>query len=204
MTPYKNIIFDMGMVLLDYDPVRSILPYTDDPQIIREIRMLLYHSSEWILMDAGLITDEEAMQAILPRFHSNEVRDIARKAFDCWHVRNLTVHEGMPELVLDLKNAGKNLYILSNISLRLAEDDYWKTIVPHAELFDGAVLSAEVKFLKPQKQIYETLLQTYGLNAADCFFIDDAPRNIEGAARCGIAGYVFDGDTEKLRRTLGI
>lgn len=56
--------------------------------------------------------------------------------------------------------------------------------------------------LKPQREIYQLLLDTYGLQAEECLFIDDSPLNVEGACCAGIRGIVFDGDLPRLRREL--
>ena len=65
--------------------------------------------------------------------------------------------------------------------------------------FDGVVLSGKIGLTKPNKEIFEYLLNTYKLNANECLFIDDSPLNINGAKNAGIEGYVFDGDVQKLR-----
>ena len=56
--------------------------------------------------------------------------------------------------------------------------------------------------IKPQREIYELLLDTYGLQAEECLFIDDSPLNVEGAYCVGIQGIVFDDDLGRLRREL--
>ena len=68
--------------------------------------------------------------------------------------------------------------------------------------FDGLVLSAPIHLLKPTAEIFQYLLDTYHLKAEECLFIDDLPRNITGAEKCGIKGYLFDGDAERLEQYL--
>ena len=53
--------------------------------------------------------------------------------------------------------------------------------------------------MKPERQIYETLLERYGLKAEECYFVDDTPLNVVGAMRCGMDGAVFHGSVEELR-----
>ena len=64
------------------------------------------------------------------------------------------------------------------------------------------MVSSEEKLLKPQHEIYETLFARFKLAPEECFFIDDAPYNIEGAYLCGMPGAVFHGDVEELRYNL--
>ena len=202
MVSYKNIVFDMGRVLADYDANRATEKYTDDPAIIREVNLVVYHSGEWTLLDGGLISDEEALKNMLRRCSSDEVCRAAEFSFRHWDDFNLWQHPGMDRVIADLKQAGKGLYILSNVSLRMAVNDRWREYVPYPDDFDGVFLSAEYKMLKPQPIIYETFCNRYGLKAEDCLFIDDLKRNIDAAKACGMGGIVFDGDAEKLRKDL--
>ena len=68
--------------------------------------------------------------------------------------------------------------------------------------FDGTLVSADVKLVKPQPEIYLLLLSTFGLKADECFFIDDSTLNMEGAFFCGIPGAVFHQDVHELREKL--
>ena len=74
---------------------------------------------------------------------------------------------------------------------------------PHSH-FDRHVFSAEIGLVKPHKEIFEYALKTNGFVAEETLFIDDSPQNIAGAKACGIEGYLFDGDVEKLRMYLEI
>ena len=75
--------------------------------------------------------------------------------------------------------------------------------MPGAEYFDGMLISAEEKLVKPDPAIYERLFSRFHLRPEECFFIDDLPANIEAARRCGMDGYCFtDGDEAALREVL--
>ena len=66
-------------------------------------------------------------------------------------------------------------------------------------MFDGVIISADHKLLKPEKEIYEKLYETFGLNPSECFFIDDVAANIEGAAATGMQGHCYcHGDLDIL------
>ena len=69
-------------------------------------------------------------------------------------------------------------------------------------VFDGFFVSSEHVLLKPQHEIYEKFFEVFDLKPEECFFIDDNPLNIEGAACCGMAGTVFKGDVDRLKREL--
>ena len=111
----------------------------------------------------------------------------------------------MPELdgvslVRELKAMGYGIYLCSNASERLLE---CYRIIPGIECFDGILFSAEVKCVKPQKEMYQHLFERFHLKPEECFFIDDVMLNIEGARACGMDGYCFaDGDEAALRAAL--
>jgi putative hydrolase of the HAD superfamily len=107
--------------------------------------------------------------------------------------------EGMAELVQELKENGYGIYLLSNASLR--QHDYWSK-VPGWQFFDGKIISADEKVMKPHPDFYRIALERFALKPEECFFIDDVPANIEGALYCGIPGAVFHGDMALLRRQL--
>lgn len=193
----RNVLFDMGNVLLRFD--RQV--FLDRLDVTKEEKQLLlkevFLSEEWILMDAGLLREETAepiMRGRLPEHLHDAVHQLA----SCWDQPILPV-EGMSELVRELKEAGYGIYLLSNASVR--QHDYWPR-VPGSEFFDGTLISADEKIMKPQAEIYRLCMQRFGLKPEECFFIDDSPANIEGAAACGIAGAVFNGDAACLRSSL--
>ena len=106
---------------------------------------------------------------------------------------------GMAELVEELKNNGYGIYLLSNASIR--QHEYWPQI-PGWQFFDGKIISADEKVMKPHPDYYLRALEKFGLTPGECFFIDDVPANIEGALYCGIPGVVFHKDVKLLRLQL--
>ena len=110
-------------------------------------------------------------------------------------------NEEMEALVRELKAKGYGLYVCSNASIRLPS--CYKAVIPAVECFDGLLFSAEVKCIKPQKEMYEHFFRRFGLKPEECYFIDDLPMNIEGARACGMDGHCFaDGSVENLRKDL--
>ena len=107
----------------------------------------------------------------------------------------------MEELVTDLKRDGYGLYLCSNASLRMLK--CYGDVIPGIRLFDGVLFSAEVKCMKPQKEMYRHLFDRFGLRPEECFFVDDQPLNIEGGRACGMDGYCFaDGEAETLKKVI--
>lgn len=193
----KNVIFDMGNVLLAFDRNR----FLDAVGVTGEDRRILlnnvYLSVEWARMDRGSMTEAEAAASMcthVPERLHNAVHSLV----DAWD-RPIIPIPGMAELVRDLKAAGYGVYLLSNASYR--QHEYWPR-VPGSEYFDGTLISADVKLVKPEREIYKLMCSTFGLVPEECVFIDDATINIEGAERVGIHGIVFHGDSEETREKL--
>ena len=193
----RNIVFDMGNVLVRFDPDlfldRVGAAEADRPLIMREV----FKSVEWAQMDRGNLTDEEAVQRMcrrLPERLHGTVEDLVLH----WDLPILEI-EGSFDLVRELKELGYRIYLLSNASLR--QHAYWPR-VPASRYFDGTFISADVKVIKPQPEIFQLFLDSFRLDAAECVFIDDSNYNIEGALNSGMSGIVFYGDMGEVRAKL--
>ena len=203
ITDYKNIVFDMGGVLVDYTADNATRHFTDDPEIIREIHNVMFYSQEWLALDLGSMTDEKAISRILPRLSSDKVREIAKITFEHWHEYNNVERPGVAPMIEALKARGQKVYILSNVSRRLT--DTYKNVVPAPELWDGAFFSGEVLALKPQPIIYQMFFDRFGLDPSECFFIDDLPENVEASIKCGMDAWCFNtANNDDLRKALGL
>ena len=188
----KNIIFDMGQVLIDYCPERytaAFLPGgqgTDDCELVTKV---LFGGEEWQKLDAGQITEADALSAMLPQL-PDRLRAPARALFYGWQSYIQPIPQTNHLAVL-LKRSGYRLYILSNTGVRL---HVYSHRIPAFGLMDGAVYSADVQQIKPNTDIFQTLLHRYSLKPEECFFIDDNADNIQAAATLGIHTHQFDKD----------
>lgn len=196
----RNIVFDMGKVLLDYDPVKVCWQFTDREEDVALIGKELFFSEEWVMLDRGDITEEEALLRVQGRLPDERLKTMAAESLAHWHEYNISPKPGMRELVIALKERGCRIYLCSNASLRLR---VFQDQIPGIEYFDGTLVSAEERVLKPEPEIFERLFERYSLRPEESFFIDDLEVNIEGARRCGMDGYCFaDGDVERLKKYL--
>lgn len=104
----------------------------------------------------------------------------------------ITYQETIPateSLIEDLKGAGYRLFVLSNMSKDYIEFLRKLSVFQH---FEGEIISCEVNLIKPEKEIYQLLLDTYNLDPKQTMFIDDRVENVEAAATLGIAPFHFD------------
>ena len=193
----RNIVFDMGQVLLRFEPLlfmeRLGVQGEDRELLHREV----FKSLEWARMDRGSLTDAEAAEIICRRV-PGRLHEAVEKLVSFWD-RPILEIEGSFALVEELKALGYKIFLLSNASLR--QHDYWPR-VPASRFFDGTLISADVKLVKPQPEIYRLLFERFSLKPEECFFIDDAIGNVEGAFYCGMPGAVFHGDYREIRQKL--
>ena len=194
----KNVIFDMGQVLIHWRPDMFTAQFELDKEEEALLMKEVFKNREWPQLDRGTISEEDATASVCTRLPEKLHPMAERIIFDWWQ-RPLVPMEGMEALIQEIKENGYKIYLLSNASIRLRE--YFHRI-PGSQYFDGQLVSAEEKLLKPQHEIYETLFERFDLVPEECFFIDDSPYNIEGAYLCGMAGAVFHGDVEELRQNL--
>lgn len=198
----KNYIFDLGNVLVHFDPMHMTLPYAADPAVARQICDVVFDRLYWDPLDFGGITDEELLHNCHQRL-PKELHETADLVYRRW-LHHLPFINGMPQLVKDIKARGGRLFLLSNVSIGFAQQ--YPEVPAFKELFsrfDGLVFSGPLHIIKPHPEIFHHVLDTYGLNAEESIFIDDNAANIAGAKAVGIQAYHFDGDAQKLRAALG-
>lgn len=197
----KNIVFDMGQVLVMYDGNLVCSHFIEDEKERNEVNTAVFLSPEWVFLDMGVMSEEAALRKMQSRLDTEHKRRMAALCFEHWHEYNMKPREDMGELVRWLKSMGYGIYLCSNASVRLLQ--CYKELLPAIECFDGILFSAEVLCIKPQKEMYEHLFERFGLVPKECYFIDDLELNIEAARGCGMDGYCFeDGDIVKLRTAL--
>ena len=198
MSTIRNVVFDMGNVMIHFDPEvfidrENIMDLDDRRLIMNE----LFLSVEWAQMDAGILTEETAEPLIMRRF-PERLQPVVRNLLYNWAIPRAEI-DGMKELVIELKEAGYGVFLLSNASV--AQHRYWP-LVPASQYFDGKLISCDVKVVKPMWEIYQMFTDRFGLDPEECMFIDDAPSNVAAAIACGWKGIVFHGDAEELRNKL--
>jgi len=188
--PIKNVVFDLGRVLINWNPEKVAANFSTDPQLQKSICDNIFYHKNWEDLDEGLFTEEEALDRFakatnLSKKEIDELMEQGRKSF---FVKQETLNE-----LLRLKEKYK-IYCLSNMSI-----ENWariKSDFSFDKYFDGIVISAEVKLVKPDPAIYHHLLNQYKLIPEETIFIDDLSENIKTAEKLGIRGIRFD-ESEK-------
>lgn len=186
----KNIVFDVGNVLIKFEPDKMLARYGLSEDEINAALEKVFFSREWRECDRGIGWHDEILPPLLetltPRCAA-AVRDICfPRDFELKHMPPVS---GMEQLIASLRERGYKLYILSNFSFG------FHTFVPKVKLFgyfDGLFASCDYMLLKPEKAIYEKFFEVFSLKPEECIFIDDTPANIEGSRSAGMDGIVFN------------
>ena len=173
----RNIVFDMGKVMIQFDPDRfmdraGIEDAADRKLIMNE----LFKSVEWAQMDEGTLTEETAEPLILARMPERLKATVSSLLYN-WAFPREQI-PGMEDLVRRLKEAGYGIWLLSNASKM--QPRYWCQ-VPVSRYFDGKLISCDVKVVKPCHRIYRLFTEKYSLDPAECLFVDDLTANVAAA-----------------------
>lgn len=197
-TRANTIVFDLGNVLIGWEP-RALYRKLFDG---REQEM------EWFL--GNVCTLAWNLEQDRGRLFAQAVEELVALHPEPLHAHIRAYHERWPEmltgeitgsveLLLSLHAAGTPLYALTNWN----QETFAHARARYAWLqrFLGIVVSGEEGFVKPDAAIYRTLLERYGLSAADCLFIDDSPSNVAGARAVGMQALQFQ-SPEQLRADL--
>ena len=194
----RNVIFDFGQVLVRFEPDYMVSVYVSDSEDKALLAEVVFDRLYWNDLDSGALGHDEAFERMRERL-PRRLWEVARRIYDDWVV-NLPEIEGMRDLILQIKRRyGASCFVLSDISIYFAENSHR---VPILSLVDGAVFSGNIGITKPDRRIYEHILDKFKLDPAETVFIDDKPGNIAGAEAAGIKGYVFDGDSTRLMEWL--
>ena len=194
----KNIVLDMGNVLLDYNPEFVLSQFCTSDEEKEIIHKELFLGPEWALGDKGEIKDKDRFDLVKGRV-PEKYHEALRNCADHWDIC-MTPLQGAREFCEYIKNSGYGIYVLSNAS------DLFYTYFPKflpLDFFNGVFVSSDYLMLKPDVKIYETFLNKYGLDPEECLFIDDREDNINGAKKARLNTFRFLGDYDAVTQYLG-
>ena len=176
----RNIVFDLGNVLLKFKPKEFLRNYTDDREKIERFVKRVTGSQKWLLLDQGLLSVSEVEDHLKNKYP--EDKNLLDSFFENW-MDMLTPIEKNVELLYLLKDKGYRIYALSNFIKEAFH--YVVNKYEFFTIFDGMVISYREKVIKPQREIFEILLERYELVAEKCLFIDDTRSYIDVAEALG-------------------
>lgn len=187
MREYDAVIFDLGGIVTAYDPMCFAIEILHDREQAARVRRQVFGTKTWLALDQGLLTEKEA-EARITAENPDDAAAI-HALFDLYKNLLVPIPEGIA-IVRKVKEAGYRVFALSNFG-----PEAWEIVGRrdlYGEIFDGIVISSEVKLVKPDPAIFEVLIERYGLEPKRCVFIDDVPVNVETARRLELDGIHFE------------
>jgi 2-haloacid dehalogenase len=182
----RTVVYDVGGVLLDWDPRHLYGKIFDDPARMEWFLREVCTPSWNLAQDGGRPwADAEAEAIALHPGLANEIRAFRAR----WHEMVPDAIAGSVDLLEELAGADVPLYAITNF----AADTFQEATKRFAFFahFKGIVVSGDEKLLKPDPRIYQLLAHRHSLDLADCVFIDDVARNCDGARACGMHAIQF-------------
>ncbi len=192
----RNVIFDMGGVVLEWNPERILTDFYTDIGLRSTLKKALFLHPDWRLLNRGQMTEPDLVARVAER-SGRPVEELAA-LLDSMRESLVTKPDTL-RLLRSLQGRGIPLYCLSDMPLEVyaylrRRHDFW-------DAFRGIVISAEVQLMKPEPAVFEHLLSRYQLRATECVFIDDLAINTEGARASGIHAIQFQ-DISQVEREL--
>lgn len=186
-----NIVFDLGGVVVRWEPDALIAKLFSDPLVRTAMRAEFVGHADWLALDRGTLSPRNAIERAAKRIGLPET-DIEK--FLQQVPPALVPIPDMINLLYRLKAYGHTLFCLSN--MHVASIEYLEKTYTFWEVFEGVVVSCRLQLCKPEAAIYSYLLETYGLKANDTVFIDDSAENLTAAADLGLHVLRFENPSQ--------
>ena len=192
----KNVVFDLGKVLINNDPSEYLRKYGYDEEKYQALLDAIWTDSLWGDMDIAKYESFKDIIEIYVEKHKELEPELRRFFAEDW-MELYVAYDDTVKFYNEVYEQGYDIYLLTNFS-----KDGYEYISNKFDFFKkakGAVVSSHLKIAKPDMRIYKYLLDTYNLNPDKCIFIDDSVANINAANELGIHGIVYT-DIESLRK----
>lgn len=183
----KNIILDVGRVLVAWQPKQMWKTWGFSDEAVEVLAKALFDSGVWNETDRGVLSDEEFLALAI-----SQASEYEKEIRYFWNNVDMAIWQ-LPytrDWIRAMKKAGYGVYILSNYGSWTYEKTREKAL-NFLDDVDGAVFSYQVKQIKPDPDIFQSLFEKFSLKPEECVFLDDLAANIEGAKKMGMHGIVF-------------
>lgn len=183
----RHLVLDIGNVICAWRPERVVADCVPDAGRRDDVMAATIGHPDWLALDRGTLEVDDAIARALARV------DVEAAWVEAIYRRtppSLVPIDDTVTAMHEVHEAGRAIYVLSNMARHAA--DY---LLEHRDCFrlcTGIVMSCDTGHIKPEPGIYRYLCDTHDLQPADCFFVDDMAKNIEGARAVGLDGAVLD------------
>ncbi|HFV2559385.1 TPA: HAD family hydrolase [Streptococcus pneumoniae] len=181
-----NIIFDLGNMLIEWNKEKILSKICKNDLEYNLFNKFVFQSNLWIDLDNGKISLEFLENQLIDEMghqYQDQIHELVWNWFNY-----VDLYDEVYELIKQLKKKNFQIYVLSNTSsiFHILLDSVLSKV---SSVLDGYVISCEVKMMKPQKEIYLSLVNKYQLDIKDCIFLDDLEENVEAARTLGIKAF---------------
>lgn len=184
----RNVIFDIGLVLIDFDWASFVHGIVNDENAEKVINAATWGNKTWNELDRGVLPFDEVIklfQGNAPGYEK-EIKLLFDRLGECPRRMPYAI-----SWINELKAKGLGVYYLSNYFEYLMQEA--PEVLDFIPYMDGGIFSCHEKIIKPDPEIYRRLCVKYDLIPSECVFIDDSPANIESARKFGLNGVLFEG-----------
>lgn len=192
----KNIVFDVGMVLIDFHWDTSMRELGIPDEAIEHLGRNMFNHKLWKEMDRNVIPEAELIAAFKRMSPGYE------DYIDLFLEHKAIAVDDFPqsaEWLKELKDKGYMVYLLSNYPESFFLEHLKRfSFLPYT---DGMVVSYECRCMKPEPRIYEILCERYNIKPEESVFLDDRIENVEAAQTLGFQG-IHVTDVRKAREEL--
>ena len=189
----KNIIFDIGNVLMKFDYHPFIKELLKDEDKIEHVNNALWHTGYWNDMDRGEDTDVifNKMLEAEPDY-ADEIRLTFDNVGDCIKYCDYAI-----PWIKELRSRGFKIYYLSNYATHTMDAN--RQALDFLPYMDGGIFSCYERIIKPDPEIFKLMMKRFSLRPEECVFLDDNPNNVKAAREQGINAVQFaDYDQARL------
>lgn len=192
----KNLVFDVGRVLIDYNHENLLKPLGISVEEMEKICDCIFRTDVWQQeFDRGMISLWDATEKLVKK--SPQYEEAIRFALSRPEEMPVPRPEVRKRIEL-LRDLGYKTYYLSNYSTYFFDHHSRQTGI--LEYMDGGVLSAKVHFVKPEREIFEIFLEKYNLVPNQCLFFDDRPENVKTAEKIGMETFFVSNEGDLLHK----
>lgn len=194
----RNIIFDLGGVLINWRPDDYLKTFHYDPKHEEILKEVIGYDPVWPISDLGVYPTYKEMLEEMVKHHPEYEKEFRAFFTDAW-ILNVykPIAEGM-KLFEKVRKAGYHIYVLSNFL-----PDAFRIIYEKYDFFrhvEGYVVSSYEGCRKPDSRIYHILLERYHLKPEESLFLDDSPTNVAAAKANNIQSFVYRGYDDAIVR----
>jgi 2-haloacid dehalogenase len=191
-----TVVFDLGGVLYDWDPRYLYRQLFDGEDAMEDFLDTVCTRAWHVRQDAGRSIAEAVAEA---KGRHPDKAGLIGAFYGRWPEMFRGAIDGTVEIMAELKAQGVPLYCLTNAPAETFPTV--RSLYDYVGWFDGIVVSGEVGLIKPDRRIFELLLDKHAIRAEDAVFIDDLAENVEAARALGFHGIHFTAP-ERLRSEL--